>query len=101
MMVPTVAVRLQRALTIRSAPELAAPDHKRIVQQPTLLEIDNQTRRCLIGVACKHGQFLGQSSVVIPAAVIELNESDISFRQTAGQQAVRSERSRFARIRSV
>ena len=51
MMIAAVVVCRQLALAIDRAAELAAPDDQRVVQQAALLQILNQRRRRLIGVA--------------------------------------------------
>ena len=53
MMIAAIVVGLGRALRIRRPAELAAPNHQRIVQHPTLLQIKDQSRRWLVSVMCK------------------------------------------------
>ncbi len=43
----------------------------------------------------------GQIAVLVPAGVIELDEADAAFCQTAGEQAVRGEGAGLFRIRAV
>ena len=51
MVIAAVVVRRQLALRIDRAAEFAAPDDQRVVEQPALLQILNQRRGRLIGVA--------------------------------------------------
>ena len=44
MMIAAVIVFGELALAINRAPELAAPDHQRVVEQPALLQILDQRR---------------------------------------------------------
>ena len=51
MMIAAVVVVRQPALAVNRAAELAAPDHQRVVEHAALLQIGDQRRRGLIGLA--------------------------------------------------
>src|SRR5579883_2314460 len=91
----------QLALAVIRPAELAAPEHQRVVEQAALLQVDDQRRAGLVGLAAEGADAAGQAAVVVPAGVIELDEPDVALGQPAGQQAVGGERARLARIRAV
>ena len=60
-MVAAVVGRRERALRVRRAAELAAPDDERVVEHAALLEIEHQRGGGLIGLArtgrgCRSGR---------------------------------------------
>src|SRR5436853_103581 len=70
------------------AAELAAPNHQRIVQHAALFQVADQSRRraiYLLGFECDVGL---DTAVVVPIAVVELDESYTALGQPSGQQAV-------------
>src|SRR5262249_54108668 len=73
----------QRALAVNGAAELAAPDNQRVLEQAPLLEILDESRRGAIGVGTLAGDLLGQTRVLVPAAVEELDEADAALGQAA------------------
>ena len=72
----------------RRAPELPAPHHQRVLQQPALLQIFDQRRRRLIDLARHLFQRLPQIGMVIPVRVIKLHEPHPALHQPPGQQTV-------------
>ncbi len=76
----------------RSAPELAAPDHEGIIQQPSLFEIDDEGGAGLVYFAAAQFELFVEIidliTVVIPVGVIELNKAHASFDESAGEQAI-------------
>ena len=68
MVVAAVILRRQGALAIDRPAELAAPDDQRIVEQAALLQVGDQRRGGLIGVAALAGDLLGEIGVLVPAA---------------------------------
>src|SRR5580704_17962184 len=101
MTIAAVAVGLDGALRVRRPAEFAAPDNQSVIEHAALLQIENQRRRRLIGIARENRELLGEPGVMIPAAVIELNESHVALRQTPGQQTVGGKGSGFAGILAV
>ena len=80
------------ALGHRRAAELAAPDDQRVVEHAALLEIVHQRRRAAIDFLGRAGDVAFHVAVVVPVAVIELDEPHAALGQPPGQQAVGGER---------
>ena len=89
--VAAVVGRREGALRVAGAAELAAPDHERVVEQAALLEILHQRGGGLVGLAALVANAGGETAVVVPALVVELDEADAAFGQAARQQAVGGE----------
>src|SRR5439155_19826765 len=66
MMVSAVVVGRQLALAVNRAPELAAPNDERVVQQAALFQITNQRGGWLIGVFALATDRLRQTEMLIP-----------------------------------
>ncbi len=101
MMVAAVIVGGELALAVDGAAELAAPDDQRVVEQAALLEVGDQGRRRLVGVAALRCDLLGQVAVLVPAAMKELHEPHAPLAQPPGQQAVGGEGAGRARLGAV
>ncbi len=81
------------ALGHRRAAEFAAPDDERVVEHAALLEVADQGRGRLVGRLSHSSRVcLLMRVVVVPIAVIELNEPHAALGQAAGEQAVVGER---------
>ena len=93
--------RLARTLAERRAAEFAAPDHKRLVEKPALLEVAHERRARLIGVAALDGEMRMQVSVLVPARVHQLHEADAALGEPPRDQAVVREGSRHERVGAV
>src|SRR5689334_7109214 len=91
----------QLALAINRATEFPAPDDQRVVQQPALLQIMNERRSRLIGAPALESQIARQVVVLIPAAMIKLNETNAALGPPARQQAVGGVSSGLARFGTV
>ena len=76
------------ALTVDRPAEFAAPDDQRILEQAPLLEILHQRGRTLIDLLGDLRMAAGQAAVVVPTAVVDLNEAHTAFQQAPCQQAV-------------
>src|SRR5579875_4027840 len=70
-----VAAWSSLALEHWRAAKLTAPDHQRIVQQAALLQIRQEGIRRPISQAATDSHVACQVAVVVPAAVIQLNEA--------------------------
>ncbi len=88
MMVAAVVRVGHAALRIDRSTELAAPDDQRIIQQAALFQVSDQCGSSLIGVAALAFDRIRQAAVVIPAHVKQLHKPNITFSQSASQQAV-------------
>jgi len=100
-MVAAVIILRQFALRIVRAPELAAPDHQCVIEQPALLEIGDERIARLIHIARLARNSLGQTAVVVPARVIKLDEAHVSLGHPAREQAIRGERPRVFRLGAI
>ncbi len=83
---PAVALHHGRAA------ELAAPNDQGVVEHAALLQVGNKGGRRLIDQLRRRFRPLLHLAVVVPAAMVQLDEPDAAFGQAAGQQAVRGER---------
>ena len=89
------------ALHHRRAPELAAPDDERVVEQAAFLEIGHQRGAGLIGV---EGVLLDagrQVAVLVPGFVEELHEAHAALDEPPGEQAVAGEAGLLGRFDAV
>src|SRR6516225_3599721 len=68
--------------------ELTAPNDERIIQQTALLQIFDQRSGGLVHIFGGAGHAGLDLAMVIPRAVIKLNEADTSFGQTPREQAI-------------
>ena len=91
MMITAVIIGRQLALRIIGAAEFSTPDHQGIFEEPTLLEVSDQSGRCLVGFLALISNAPGEASVLIPALMEELNETDSTLGQPSGQQAIGGE----------
>ena len=95
-MIASIVLSGQVALTVDGSTELTAPHNQGIFQQSPLLEIADQRRTWLVNVPGLLWNLRRQVRVLIPTHMEQLDESDSSFSQPSSQQAVRRERPRFA-----
>src|SRR5262245_5279536 len=86
------------------AAKLTSPDHQGLFEQPTLLEIADEGGRRLIRLATQPrepgGDVVIAATVVVPAPVVELDETDAPFHEPPGEEAVVGEGG-LARARPV
>ena len=80
------------ALGHRRPAELAAPDHQRLVEHAALLQVLDQRGRALIDLRGRPLDVLLDAAVMVPVAVVELDEPHAALGQPPGQQAVGRER---------
>ena len=96
-----VVAAVVAALDHRRAAELAAPDDQRVVEQAALLQVLDQRRAGLVGVArSSFFRSADEVAVLVPRLVEDLHEPHAPLDQPAGQQAVVGER-RLARLGAV
>ena len=76
------------------AAEFAAPDDQRVVEHAALFQIGDQRGGRLVDFLGLELDVVFEIAVVVPVAVIELDEPHAAFGQAAGQQAVGGVRSR-------
>jgi hypothetical protein len=73
------------------ASELAAPDHERLVQQPALLEVAEQTGNRFVSGKATLLETLVEIAMVVPIVVADLDETHASLNETAGNQTLAAE----------
>lgn len=78
-------------LTHGRAAELATPNHQRIVEHAALLQIEDEGRRSSVRGARTGLHMLVKAIVMVPAALVEVNEANASFGKPARKQTVGSE----------
>src|SRR5690349_7277734 len=100
-MIAAVVGGSEPALAVNGAAELAAPDDERVVQHPALGQIGDEPCGRLIYVFAALGQGLRKPSVMVPVAMIELDEAHAPLGETAGQDAIGSEGAGLARVVAV
>src|SRR5262249_44790536 len=100
-MVATVVGCGELALTVVGSPGLAAPKHERILEHAALFEVFDQSSTWLICLAALLPDTAWQVTVMVPAWMIELDESDVALCQSPGQEAVGRKRARLAGIRPI
>ena len=88
-------------LRVGSPPKLSTPYHEGILQEPSLLEILNQTGHWLLGIPTLARESLFQLIVLIPSHVEKLDEANVSLRQTARYQAIPRKTPLFFHVGSI
>jgi hypothetical protein len=78
-MVSPVSVDVVGVLRHRRSSEFAGPDHDRVVEQASLLQVLDERVAAAVHLATLLFNPYGQLVVMIPVAVIELDESDIAL----------------------
>src|SRR5207245_1964044 len=101
MVVAPVICRGEFALAIDSAPELAAPDTEGVTQQAALPEFLNQRGGRLVGVVALAADSLGEFVMLIPAAVIKLNEAHTALGEAPREDAIGGVGARLGGFRAV
>ena len=79
------------ALSHRRAAELTAPNDERIIEHAAILQVLDQRSRRLVDVLCRGEHAVLDAAVMIPAAMIQLNETRAALSQAPRQQAVARE----------
>ncbi len=79
------------ALSHRSAAEFTAPDHQGVIEHAPAFEIHEQGCRGLIDFLGRDGEASFDIAVVVPCAVVQLDEADSPFGESASEQAVGGE----------
>src|SRR5688572_1684739 len=101
MMIPAITGIFDIALHISGAAEFATPDDQGFLEQSALFEIEDERGARLIDILALERQMLRELSVLIPAAMIELDETNAAFNQPPREQTIRGKRPRFTRIFAV
>lgn len=72
--------------------ELAGPDDEGFLEHAALLEVADQGGAGAVDFGGAEREFLAELGVMVPIAVIELDEAGAAFGQAAGEQAIGGER---------
>src|SRR5690348_8808789 len=91
-MIPSVILFLDLSLAVNGAAKFTAPDYQRIVEHAALLEVFDKGSARLICILALFADSFWKIAVLVPAAMIELNEPDAPFRHAAGEEAIVSKR---------
>ena len=88
-MIAAVVCFSEDALRINRAAEFSAPDYQRVLQEPALLQVNDQRGGSLVGLEALASDFFRQVVVLIPAAVEQLHEAHSALGHSSGENAVR------------
>ena len=77
----------------RCPAELAAPDHQRVIKHAARFQILHQCRAWVVAEAAANFHVSLQIAVMIPSAMVQLNEARASLGQAPGEQTISGERS--------
>ena len=78
------------ALEHRSTPEFATPDDQSVFEQATLFEIGQESPGGTVGQATTNLHVVGQATMMIPSAVIQVNEAHPPLHQPASKKTIGS-----------
>src|SRR5207248_1373849 len=101
MMIASIIVLGELALGITGAPKLSTPNNQGVFEHATLLQIFNEGSAGLIGFLRLVADAGRQIAVVIPALVVQLNETNALFGQPASKKTIGSKGPRFAAIGTI
>ena len=87
-MIATVILARELPLAIHGATEFAGPQHQRVIEQTTTLEISDERGLRLIDCLRLRAQLARKISVLIPSAHVQLDETHIAFGQATRQQTI-------------
>src|ERR1041385_4261135 len=94
-MVAAIVILGKLALGIVRAAEFAAPDHQRVLEQPASFQVRDQRVAGLVHVLALAANALGQAAVMVPARMIELDETNVAFGPAPGQKTIGGKGSRL------
>src|SRR5262245_48351435 len=101
MMISPVIILRQLPLRIIRSAKFTAPDHKGVVQHSSLLEIRDQCKSGAVHILALSADAPGKIPMVIPSGMIQLDETNIPFGQTTGQQTIRRKASWIPRLGAI
>ena len=100
-MIASVIVLLDLALAIDRAAKFTAPNHQRVVEKAACFQILHERGAGLIRVLALFADALGQAAVLVPAAVVKLDETHTALGHAAGEQAIGGERAGLLHVGPV
>src|SRR5687768_5970750 len=101
MVVAPVIFLLEFALAVNGAPKFTAPDHERVIEQASLFQVLHERGARLVGVLALLANALRQVVVLVPTAMIKLDEARATLGHAASEQTVIRERARLFYVRTV
>ena len=87
-MIASVVLSSETALTVDRAAELATPHNQRVVEQPALLQVLDEGGDWLVDGSRIVLQLGIEVAVVIPGSVYDIDESHAAFHHASGHQAI-------------
>jgi hypothetical protein len=84
-----IAPHAPLALIHRRAAKLATPDDERVVEHAAALEVREEGPGRTVGQSAANVHVLDEAAVVIPPAVVELDEAHTAFGEPSRQEAIR------------
>src|SRR6266567_8607212 len=100
-MVAAVVVLREFALRVAGAAEFTTPNHERIVEHTALLEVLDKRGARLVSFLRLGADRLRQVAVLVPALMVELDETHAALGKAASQHAVRREGPRLAAVGAI
>ena len=94
MVIASVGIRLGIALSVDRSSEFTSPNNQGIVKQSSLFQVHNKRRARLVRVTGGDRKPFFYTSMMIPPAVVELNESNPSFSEAPRHDAIGREGAR-------
>jgi hypothetical protein len=79
MVVAAIVVLRQPTLAVNGPAEFPTPNHERVIEHPALLQVLHQGCGSLVRLLATLRQTLGKLAVMIPIAVVKLNEAHAAF----------------------
>src|SRR5438045_9759689 len=101
MMVAAIVGSREFSLAVDSSAEFARPHDKCVIQHAALLEIEDQPGRRLIDAFALQGNVSRQIVMLIPAAMVKLNEAHAALGQPSREEAIGRVGTGLARIRTI
>ena len=101
MMVPTVIISSEISLGKDGPSELPTPDDESVFEQAAFFQFQHQSGARLIDIVALALDAAGQVVVLIPAAMIELDEAHPALCETSCENTVRGITARFARLGTI
>src|SRR6185503_4646299 len=100
-MVAAVILLLDLSLAVNGAPKFAAPDDKGVFEQSARFQVLHQRGARLVGVLALFADALGQVVVLVPAAMIKLDEPGAALGHATRQQTVVGEAAGLLHVRLI